>query len=120
MRALLLVLDSVGIGDAPDAAAYGDEGANTLGHILEEMPELALPNLDSLGLRELVPAGKLLFSTDACGLPELYLTGAAQYRHALRVLLDGWVADGALSTVDADRTASAIGAGNARRLYRLS
>ena len=54
MRALVLVLDSVGIGGAPDAASYGDEGANTLGHILEQRPELPLPNLDSLGLRELI------------------------------------------------------------------
>jgi phosphopentomutase len=56
VRALLLVLDSVGIGGAPDAAQYGDEGANTLGHILEQVPELRLPNLDSLGLAELLPA----------------------------------------------------------------
>ncbi len=49
------MLDSVGIGHAPDAAAYGDEGANTLGHILEAEPGLALPNLVSLGLPELVP-----------------------------------------------------------------
>jgi phosphopentomutase len=55
VRALLLVLDSVGIGGAPDAAEYGDEGANTLGHILESAPELRLPNLDSLGLPELLP-----------------------------------------------------------------
>src|SRR3954468_3152123 len=54
MRALVLVLDSVGIGGAPDAASYGDEGANTLGHILERKPELQLPNLDSLGLPELI------------------------------------------------------------------
>ena len=54
MRALLLVLDSVGIGHAPDAAEYGDAGADTLGHILEHVPELRLPALDSLGLRELV------------------------------------------------------------------
>ncbi|HEX4641090.1 MAG TPA: phosphopentomutase [Chthoniobacterales bacterium] len=56
MRALLLVLDSVGIGGAPDAASYGDEGANTLGHIFERSPELQLPVLESLGLEELVPA----------------------------------------------------------------
>src|SRR5205085_1571356 len=55
MRALVLVLDSVGIGGAPDAASYGDEGANTLGHILEKVPELHLPNLESLGLGDLVP-----------------------------------------------------------------
>src|SRR5437763_12865755 len=54
MRALVLVLDSVGIGGAPDAASYGDEGADTLGHILEKVPELRLPALESLGLRELV------------------------------------------------------------------
>jgi phosphopentomutase len=50
MRALLLILDSVSCGRAPDAAAYGDEGANTLGHILDARPQLALPNLFSLGL----------------------------------------------------------------------
>ena len=50
MRALVLVLDSVGAGQAPDAEAYGDAGANTLGHIFEQMPELRLPALDSLGL----------------------------------------------------------------------
>src|SRR3954470_14867157 len=54
MRALVLVLDSVGIGGAPDAASYGDEGANTLGHILERKPELQLPALESLGLGELL------------------------------------------------------------------
>jgi len=54
VRALLLVLDSVGIGHAPDATEYGDAGADTLGHILERVPELRLPALDSLGLKELV------------------------------------------------------------------
>jgi phosphopentomutase len=52
---LLLVLDSVGIGRAPDAADYGDEGANTLGHILESVPELQLPILCSLRLEEVIP-----------------------------------------------------------------
>lgn len=54
MRALLLVLDSVGIGGAPDAAKYGDEGANTLGHILDGAPDLQLPTLESLGLPALM------------------------------------------------------------------
>ena len=40
MRALLLVLDSVGCGAAPDAAQYGDAGAHTLGHIYERPPGL--------------------------------------------------------------------------------
>ena len=54
VRALLLVLDSVGIGHAPDAANYGDDGANTLGHILAQTPDLSLPNLCKLGLPEIV------------------------------------------------------------------
>jgi phosphopentomutase len=54
MRALLLVLDSVGCGGAPDAAAYKDEGANTLGHLYAALPEWNLPVLESLGLRQLL------------------------------------------------------------------
>jgi len=63
MRALVLVLDSVGIGSAPDAETYGDEGADTVGHIAEvcaghgadtdnRAGPLALPNLVRLGLGE--------------------------------------------------------------------
>jgi phosphopentomutase len=59
VRALLLVLDSVGIGGATDAAQYGDEGANTLGHVLEQVPDLQLPNLTALGLARIVsPIGR--------------------------------------------------------------
>jgi phosphopentomutase len=49
-RALVIVLDSVGCGGAPDAAAYGDSGADTLGHLYERIPGLSLPNLDLIGL----------------------------------------------------------------------
>lgn len=49
-QALLIVLDSLGIGHAPDAAKFGDEGANTLGHIREAVSGLSLPNLDRAGL----------------------------------------------------------------------
>jgi phosphopentomutase len=48
-RAFLFILDSFGIGNAPDAAQFGDEGANTLVHIAEHMP-LHLPNMAALGL----------------------------------------------------------------------
>ena len=58
VRALVIVLDSVGIGHAPDAEKYGDEGANTLVHILEAVPDLALPNLTRLGLDELIGRGR--------------------------------------------------------------
>ena len=52
-RVILIVLDSVGIGELPDAAAYGDEGSNTLGNIAKQVP-LQVPTLRSLGLGELV------------------------------------------------------------------
>ncbi len=62
MRALVLVLDSVGVGHAPDAAKYGDAGADTLGHILAAVPDLALPNLCALGLSAILdsPGGARL------------------------------------------------------------
>lgn len=48
-RIHLIVLDSVGIGEAPDAASFNDTGSHTLGHIAESM-EVALPNLEKMGL----------------------------------------------------------------------
>jgi phosphopentomutase len=48
-RVFVFILDSFGIGHAPDAASYGDAGANTLLHICERMP-LQLPHMASLGL----------------------------------------------------------------------
>ncbi|RME75366.1 MAG: phosphopentomutase [Planctomycetota bacterium] len=50
-RIILIVLDSVGVGALPDAAHFGDEGANTLGHIQERVG-LDLPHLCELGLGE--------------------------------------------------------------------
>lgn len=47
-RVFLIVLDSLGIGEAPDAAAYGDTGAHTIGHIAERM-DLRIPNMRALG-----------------------------------------------------------------------
>ena len=54
-RVIMIVLDSVGAGEAPDAAAYGDLGSNTLGHIADETPGFALPNLARLGLGNILP-----------------------------------------------------------------
>lgn len=50
MKAILLVLDSVGIGEAPDAAAYGDTGANTLAHLATAAGGLSVPVLAQMGL----------------------------------------------------------------------
>ena len=49
-RAVVVVLDGIGAGDAPDAAEYGDEGANTLGNTARAVGGLDLPNLQNLGL----------------------------------------------------------------------
>ncbi len=53
-RVILLVLDSVGIGALPDAAAYGDGGSDTLGNISRARP-LNLPRLGALGLGNIAP-----------------------------------------------------------------
>ncbi len=50
----LIVLDSVGIGGAPDAAAFGDEGSATLQHVAEAVGGLRLPNLQKAGLGNIV------------------------------------------------------------------
>lgn len=53
-RAIVIVMDSVGIGEMPDAAQFGDEGSDTLGHIAERVG-LALPTLRRLGLANICP-----------------------------------------------------------------
>jgi phosphopentomutase len=53
-RAIIMVLDGVGAGDAPDAVEYGDEGANTLGNTARAVGGLDLPNLQNLGLGNVV------------------------------------------------------------------
>lgn len=58
-RIFLIVLDSVGAGAMPDAANYGDAGADTLGHISQAVEKLSLPNLRKLGLGNLHPMDKV-------------------------------------------------------------
>src|SRR3954465_4911026 len=54
-RAAIVVLDGVGIGAAPDAAAYGDVGSDTLGNLSRKLGGLKLPNLERLGLGNIAP-----------------------------------------------------------------
>ena len=68
---------------------------------------------------ELTPFGKFLFASDAYGLPELYHLGAVLFRRALSDHLTAALADGAFADADAARVAELVGAGNARRVYRL-
>lgn len=49
-RVTIFVMDSVGIGELPDAEQFGDKGANTLGNIVKKFNDIKLPNLESLGL----------------------------------------------------------------------
>lgn len=49
-RVILIVLDSLGIGEMPDAEKYGDKGSNTLGHIVKTLPDIKIPNLKALGI----------------------------------------------------------------------
>ena len=49
-RVIVIVLDSVGIGEAPDATAYGDVGSHTLGNIAQAVGGLHLPNMEAMGL----------------------------------------------------------------------
>ncbi|EJL28768.1 phosphopentomutase [Brevibacillus sp. BC25] len=54
-RVFLIVMDSVGIGEQPDAPKFNDTGANTLGHIAERVAGFSLPNLQKLGLGNIAP-----------------------------------------------------------------
>src|SRR5713226_696146 len=65
-RIFWIVLDSVGIGELPDAAEYGDVGRNTLGHIAESRP-LKIPNLVQLGLSNIAPLKHLAPATAPIG-----------------------------------------------------
>ncbi len=54
-RAVLVILDGLGAGALPDAASYGDEGSNTLAHLAQAVGGLSLPNLERLGLGNIIP-----------------------------------------------------------------
>src|ERR1700722_3250681 len=56
-RAVVLVIDACGIGALPDAAAYGDEGTNTLADLAQAVGGLRLPVLERLGLGSIVELG---------------------------------------------------------------
>ncbi len=51
---IILVLDGVGVGELPDAGNYGDEGSNTLGNLASNLAGLSLPNMQKLGLGNII------------------------------------------------------------------
>jgi predicted TIM-barrel fold metal-dependent hydrolase len=87
---------------------------------------LAVPLLSVKGMREVVgqllelaPWSKLLYSSDAHLIPELFYLGAKWGRRVLGEVLDRMVGDGDLSAAEAETLAQGVLADNARRLYRL-
>ena len=73
-RVLLIVIDSVGVGAMPDAPAWGDAGANTVGNIARRLGSLALPNMGRMGLGNL---------TEIAGTPATATPTGAYGRMAL-------------------------------------
>src|SRR5665213_1836144 len=65
-RVIWIVLDSVGIGELPDAADYGDVGRDTLGHIAKSR-RLTVPNLVRLGLANIKPLAHLIAPAQPVG-----------------------------------------------------
>jgi phosphopentomutase len=72
-RAAIIVLDGLGIGPAPDTAAYGDAGSDTLGNVARAVGGLRLPNLEQLGLGKVRPIAGL-----AAGVRPTAAHGVAQ------------------------------------------
>jgi len=50
----LIVLDGIGVGELPDASFYNDEGSNTLGNMAKAIDGLSLPNLERMGLGNII------------------------------------------------------------------
>ena len=72
-HAIVLVLDSVGCGELPDAAEYGDEGSNTLGNVARCVGGLKMPNLGAMGLGNI---------TEIAGVPPCAAPSASWGRSA--------------------------------------
>jgi len=66
-RAIIIILDGVGIGEAPDAAHYGDEGSDTLGNVARACGGLELPRLELFGLGNIRPLEGVRPRGDAAG-----------------------------------------------------
>lgn len=93
-RACIIVLDACGAGEAPDSAAFGDPGADTLGHVAEAVGGLELPNLQRLGLGATRPL-------DGCPEPDelVSIVGTLEERSAGKDTTTGhWELVGVLTT----------------------
>jgi phosphopentomutase len=66
-KLILIVLDSVGVGELPDAGVYGDKGTNTISHVAQQVGGLRLPNLAALGLGNITNIKGVSRNKDAIG-----------------------------------------------------
>jgi len=84
-RVFLIVLDSVGVGEAPDAETYGDLGAHTIGHIAEKM-DLKMPNMQALGLGNITE----IKGVDLVENPLAYYTKMQEASHGKDTMTGHW------------------------------
>jgi phosphopentomutase len=93
MKAILIVLDSVGIGEAPDAADYGDAGSATLPHVAEAAGGLSLPILQALGLGNipsLLPEGLPIKGCPAVEKPLAFYGAMQGVSHGKDTITGHW------------------------------
>ena len=69
-KIILIVMDSLGVGEAIDASLYNDAGANTFGHIVSAYPDIKIPNLEKLGMKYFVDKESIIDSL-VCKLEEI-------------------------------------------------
>jgi phosphopentomutase len=85
-RIFIIVMDSVGIGEAPDAERFGDKGADTLGHIAEHMNGLNMPNMGKLGLSNI----RQLKGIDKAEKPLAYYTKMMEASNGKDTMTGHW------------------------------
>ncbi|MBH0229661.1 phosphopentomutase [Halobacillus yeomjeoni] len=85
-RVFLVVMDSVGIGEAPDAEKFDDKGADTLGHIAEHMGGLKMPHMGSLGLSNI----REIKGIDAADKPKAHYTTMVEASNGKDTMTGNW------------------------------
>ncbi len=80
-RIFTIVIDSFGAGEMPDAAQYGTEGTDTMGHISQNVDELTIPNLQKLGIANLHPLKQVAAVERPMGYEQIFKR--SQYRKIL-------------------------------------
>lgn len=85
-RIFLIVCDSMGAGYLPDAAKFNDEGANTLLHISKACHGLAIPNLNAMGIHDIVPIER----TEKTAHPHSYVTTMREASNGKDTMTGHW------------------------------